>query len=100
VEGGDWKKWEVIGSDGKPLFVPFERLAGAYRGWQAGVKSAVAPRPTNIGNLGEILGKAGFRRDRKGGARGYFVPKPHDCLRELGITDALEPDERSEEIIG
>jgi Family of unknown function (DUF5906) len=51
VEGGNWKKWEVLESDGKPFFVPFERLADAYRGWQAGVKSAVSPRPTHTAIL-------------------------------------------------
>ena len=72
-----WAEW-VTGEE-----YPFHVFSNAYREWQKGVKSPVAPEPTPIGSLGEVLTNAGFglRRDKK--ARYRVLPDPDDCLEQL-----------------
>ena len=72
-----WTEWVV----GKEYL--FHVFANAYTEWQKGVKSPVAPEPTPIGSLGEVLTNAGFglKRDKK--ARYRVLPDPDDCLDQL-----------------
>jgi hypothetical protein len=61
----------------------FHVLSNAYTEWQKGVKSPVAPEPTPLGALGEILNCAGFRLKRTEKARLRVLPDPDDCLATL-----------------
>src|SRR5262249_17589166 len=67
----------------------FAELASAYTEWQKTVKSPGAPTPTKIGNLGEVLNKAGFVSKRCGpkGERTRFLPNPQTCIENLWKKD-------------
>ena len=55
---------------------PFYVFSKAYREWQRGVKSPVAPEPTLIGSLGEVLTNAGFGSRRTEKDRLRVLPDP------------------------
>jgi Family of unknown function (DUF5906) len=86
-----WTQW-VTGAE-----YPFKAFAYAYKEWQKGVKSPVAPIPTPIGSLGEVLGNAGFEAARTGtGARMRVLPDPEVCLANLYNPKPQSAPERHE----
>jgi hypothetical protein len=57
--------------------------SAAYSEWQRHVRSPVAPKPTAIGSLGEILKKAGlFQKSTYKGSK-YTLPSTETVLLEL-----------------
>ena len=77
TEGDRWTEW-VAGEE-----YPFHVFANAYTEWQKGVKSPVAPEPTPIGSLGEVLKNAGFGSTRTEKSRSRVLPDPDECLAQL-----------------
>jgi hypothetical protein len=75
--GDGWTPWKTGAEHA------FHVLANAYTEWQKGVKSPVAPEPTPLGSLGEILTRAGFGSKRTEKARLRVLPDPGDCLAQL-----------------
>src|SRR5208283_3397737 len=63
-----WRAW----IEGEQL--TFAALSQAYTEWQKTVKSPVAPRPTPIGNLGEILKRTGLEVRRTNKANLQVLP--------------------------
>jgi len=63
--------------------VLLEFFIRAYTKWQQDIKTRVAPKPTPVGSLAEVLGKAGFGGKRDKLARRRAVPSPAECLRAL-----------------
>jgi hypothetical protein len=61
----------------------FGELGNAYRRWQATVKTRVAPRPTPLGNLGEVFGNAGLALSRDSSSRKRILPSADACLEAL-----------------
>jgi hypothetical protein len=74
---GEWKPW----NEGEEY--AFAALCAAYVDWQRTVKSPVAPIPTKVGNLGEVLTQAGFglRRTNRGAIP--ILPPLETCLEAL-----------------
>ena len=64
----------------------FGALSGAYAAWQATIKTRVAPRPTHVNSLGEILGKCGFVSGRTNAVRNWTLPSAETCLERLANT--------------
>lgn len=79
---GDWTPWREKDE------YSFAELSAAYVSWQATVRSPVAPLPTPLGNLGEVLNHAGFGSARQPGTRGRkrYLPDPQVCLEALWNT--------------
>jgi Family of unknown function (DUF5906) len=75
---GEWKAW----SKGDE---PFATLSAAYVEWQKTVKSPVAPRPTAISRLGQVLTAAGIEAkvSKDGNTRLRVLPAAADCLGKL-----------------
>jgi hypothetical protein len=63
----------------------FATLSNAYIEWQKTVRSPTAPVPTKIGNLGEVLNKAGItmRRTGSAGDRMRYLPNAQTCLENI-----------------
>jgi Family of unknown function (DUF5906) len=76
-DNGGWHPW-IEGVE-----YSFATLATAYSEWQKGVKSPVAPTPTSIGNLGEVLTKAGFVSRRTSSERMRALPDASSCIVRL-----------------
>jgi hypothetical protein len=74
---GDWTRW-IEGAE-----YAFAILCDAYAEWQKTVKSPVAPKPTQLGALGEVLTKAGIPVRRTNGGNLRALPSPEVCLKKL-----------------
>jgi hypothetical protein len=84
----NWVKW----NEGDNY--EFGALAEAYREWQKGVKSPVAAKPTAIGNLGEVLIKAGLTRKQIRNPKPVWfsvLPSPSHCLELLWQERMSQP---------
>ncbi|WP_210162335.1 primase-helicase family protein [Methylocystis sp. ATCC 49242] len=68
----------------------FATLRDAYTEWQKSVRSPVAPKPTPIGNLGEVFGKAGLERSRTKSDRRYALPCVESCLASIWARDRVQ----------
>jgi hypothetical protein len=77
VDDDKWTQW-VAGAE-----YPFNVFSYAYKEWQKGVKSPVAPQPTPIASLGEVLANAGFDLARTNASRLRVLPDPDVCLAGL-----------------
>jgi hypothetical protein len=76
-EGGDWALWD----EGDEY--PFAAFCRAYSEWQKTVKSPVAPKPTPLGNLSQVLAEAGFPGRRTKTDRFRILPSIGTCLDSL-----------------
>jgi hypothetical protein len=72
----EWKAGEAIA---------FSTLRAAYVEWQGGVRTRVAPRPTPLNRLGELLGRCGFveKRVEHERERARVLPTTGACLAGL-----------------
>jgi hypothetical protein len=61
----------------------FGELSHAYRRWQATIRTRVAPRPTPLDHLGEVLSKAGFSLSRDKLSRKRILPSADACIEAL-----------------
>ena len=73
-ESGEWVFWE----EGDEY--PFAAFCRAYCEWQKTVKSPVAPKPTPLGNLSQVLAEAGFPLRRTKAERFRILPSIEKCL--------------------
>ncbi len=74
---GGWVTW-VAGDE-----YSLAALSAAYIEWQRTVKSPVAPIPTRVGALGEVLTKAEFGVRRTSSNNVRVLPPTEECLRAL-----------------
>ena len=72
----EWRAGEAIA---------FSTLRAAYAVWQEGVRTRVAPKPTPISRLGELLGRCGLVERRVGPekVRSRILPTTAACLAQL-----------------
>ena len=84
-----WREWEE-GAE-----IEFAKMAEAYGEWIKTIKSSVAPKPSPLAQLGEILKQAGFQKVRhRCGTEGRhwfsILPSANDCLQSLDADDWMK----------